>query len=97
MAYISTEHSVGDIVYAYDSGSDSVQRLRIVGMHASTADAGRWGGGEWSVSYVAEPAQAKEASLAGTYQGSRLHSTAREAFPAIPPQVAPATEQAEAA
>ena len=97
MAYISTEHSVGDIVYAYDSGSDSVQRLRIVGMHASTADAGKWGGGEWSVSYVAKPAQAKEAPLAGTYQGSRLHYSAANAFPAILPECAPAPEQAEAA
>jgi len=96
MAYISTEHSVGDIVYAYDADSDTVQRLRIIGLRAFSESATRYGG-EWHVDYVARPARALNGHLSRQYAGSVLHYSAANAFPAITPEVAPAPEQAEAA
>jgi hypothetical protein len=92
MAYISTNHSVGDIVFVYDHDTDSVQRLRVVGMSASSADATRFGGGEWEVLYMAKPAQACEAASSRRYSDRDLHSSARDAFPEILPECAPALE-----
>ena len=91
MAYISTSHSVGDIVFAYDDDNDSIQRLRIIGVQASSESVTRYGTGEWHVEYLARPAQAAGPNLTRSYCGDDLHSAPRSAFPDIAPEAAPAT------
>ena len=92
MAYISTSHSVGDIVYAYDHDTDSVQRLRVVSLTAKSKDCQKYGGGSWDIEYQCQAAQcfAGDEAAVGFYDEDALHESAREAFPAIRPAAEPA-------
>ena len=91
MAYISTSHSVGDIVYAYDEDSDSVQRLRVIGLRALTEDATKYGSGQWRVHYVTVPAQAADDRTKREYLENSLHARPEGAFPDLLPEAAPDT------
>ena len=89
MAYISTSHSVGSIVYAYDEDTDSVRRLRVIAVTAKSTDAKRYDGGTWDVEYTCKPAQTCLSYDHDFYSEKDLHDTPREAFPAITPEAAP--------
>lgn len=84
MAYISTAYSVGNIVFVYRPERDSVQRMRILSMHAKCT-AGSGLSSDWEVTYYAEPAMASRPSPVNTeeFSESQLYSRPEYAFPAI--------------
>ena len=83
MAFISTSHSVGDIVYRHDARTDSVQRLRIASLTAKTVDATKYVSGQWVVHYICAPAQATELHDFIVATDDELFNSWSSAFPVL--------------
>lgn len=89
MAYTSirTAHSVGDVVYFYDSESDTVQRGVVVGIEANSTGTGY--SPKWTVMYrVAHKFAAEKPQHPSLICEDDLKESARDAFPPIPPEPA---------
>jgi hypothetical protein len=82
MAHIITSHSVGNTAYVYDADSDSVRRVVITEVVARSRDESKYGGGEWSIAYMAR-ALAEPDQAAAAYTEDELHDRAERAFPLI--------------
>lgn len=80
MAYITTEHSVGATVYAYNPAADCVLRLIIVGIQAVSRDRGY--SPSFAVSYQVRQANDPDATTS-LMDEDLLHSNASGAFPKL--------------
>ncbi|MCE2909397.1 MAG: hypothetical protein LW712_11195 [Burkholderiaceae bacterium] len=88
MAYITTNHGVGDIVYAYTPESDTVQRLRVTAVHAESCNADAYGRGDFSISYSVRRAMGEPSDATVKMAQDALHNSPRDAFPQLPAEEA---------
>ena len=100
MAYtnLRTAHSVGDVVYIYDTDTDSVVRAVVTSICATTESPGSEP--QYQVNYTVRRkwAQKPDQPLDGwALSGEFLHSDVQRAFPPVPPDAEPAPQDEPAA
>lgn len=85
---IRTAHSVGDVVYVFDSSEDSVQRMQVIGIEARCDEASLLP--KWQVLYRCVNKWAAEGpSTPGVYREEDVHTSPGDAFPDLPPETVP--------
>jgi hypothetical protein len=75
MAYIHLDHPVGATRYIYDSTLDTVARVTIDGITATSSDKGY--SGDFNVTYMCKCRNGERYAM----NGDNLHTSADSAFP----------------